>query len=170
MKSIVFLLFIVSASFSFSQNEWWKTESESEETTPERVTIPTNRVENLDNVEPGKVNVVKSSSIEKLIKFKSTAIPPHKTPLKDGFRIQLFFDQNRTEVDNARRSILSDDSSAETYIQYKAPNYILLLGNYREELDAERERARRLSEFPEAIIVKDKIEFPKIEPREVEED
>src|SRR5690554_7328080 len=74
-------------------------------------------------IEPGKIQVVKSTSVDKIIKFKSATIPPNMGPIMNGYRIQLFFDQSRSQVDNARSTALQMDSETSTYIEYKAPNY-----------------------------------------------
>lgn len=187
MKTIIVILLMFLTPLAFSQDEWWNKKSDSTHQESKERTRSTiepeghlSRVSTLDTTnfndtnkykepevfQPGDITVVKSPLIEKVIKFKSATIPPYSGPVMDGFRIQLFFDQSRKEVDKARSIILGIDSNTPTYIEYKAPNYFLLQGNYRTELEAEKIRASMISEFPAAIVVKDKIYLPKIKEGE----
>lgn len=190
MKLIVVLFLLVLTPAVFSQNEWWRigksseTETKTEEAPPkeapqkvERVTPEkpkdvwvSDSVVEPKTIQPGKINVIKSSSVDKIIQFKSATIPPNMGPLMEGYRIQLFFDQNRTAVDKARSTILQMDDESPTYVEYKAPNYFLMQGDYRTQLEAEKARAALISEFPEAIVVEDKIYLPVIKEEKVEED
>lgn len=192
MKTVIVLFTLFFTSMAFTQDEWWKTKSDSshQEAQPrpdslnsaldslsKKRNVDTTRlkVKNTDTVQykepeefqPGKVTIKKSPLIEKVIKFKSATIPPYSGPIMDGYRIQLFFDQSRKEVDKARAIILGIDSDTPTYIEYNAPNYYLLQGNFRTELEAEKIKAKVISEFPAALVVKDKIYLPKIK---IEED
>jgi hypothetical protein len=180
MKLIVVLFLMVLTPLAFSQNEWWKTDSEAKEQdrkkvnkTPQTIAkvepIANDSTEEPKEIKPGKITVVKSPSINKLIKFKSATIPPNSGPTMDGYRIQLFFDQDRDAVDKARSTALLIDSETSTYIEYKAPNYLLLLGDYRSQLEAEKARSVLTTDFPEAIVVEDKIYLPTIK-EDLEED
>ena len=173
MKSITILLLIFLTPLAFSQDGWWKKENDSTKEKPESLKESQDRLSNIDYPDtldysepevfyPGKVTIEKSSLIDKVIQFKSATIPPYSGPVMDGYRIQLFFDQSRKEVDRARSTVLGVDSNTPTYIEYRAPNYILLQGNYRTELEAEKVRASMISEFPAALVVKDKIYLPQI--------
>ena len=164
MKLIIVLFLMVLTPIAFTQNEWWKSESEKKNQDKKIST------EEPEDIQPGKITVVKSPSVDKIIKFKSATIPPNMGPIMDGYRIQLFFDQDRNAVDKARSTALNMDGETSTYIEYKAPNYLLLLGDYRSQLEAEKVRAAMVSNFPEAIVIEDKIHLPRIkEDQKVEE-
>lgn len=154
MKVIIVIIFISLVATSFSQEgKWWQ----NEDTTKVQATKDTIVEKEL---EPGKVEVIKDKRIEKLIDFKSTTIPPATAPQTDGYRVQLFFDQDKSKVNEARAKVLEIDSGFDTYIEYDAPNYNLLLGNYRTNLEAEKLRSELREDFPAAIIVKSRIYFP----------
>lgn len=179
MKLIIALFLMALTPVAFSQNEWWKSESESkkqdkkkdkEEVKDSTAPIINDKTEEPKNFQAGKIAIVKSPSVDKIIKFKSATIPPNMGPIMDGYRIQLFFDQSRSAVDKARSTALQKDNETPTYIEYKAPNYLLLLGDYRSQLEAEKARATLISEFPEAIVIEDKIHLPKIKEEEKEEE
>lgn len=195
MKLIVVLIIMTIVPVAISQNEWWRigkgseTETQSEETvekeTPQEVEQNIEKVfppkeEKQDwvndsitepkNIRPGKINVVQSPSVDKIIKFKSATIPPNMGPLMQGYRIQLFFDQDRSAVDKARSTMLKMDDRSRTYIEYKAPNYFLLQGDYRTQLEAEKFRATLITEFPAALVVEDKIYIPEVKEDSIEEE
>ena len=115
---------------------------------------------NDEKIVEGSVNIIKDSRIEELIKFRSTAIPPAFEPQMEGYRVQLYFDQERKNVNDARAKFMTIRRNIDTYIDYKAPNYNLTAGNFRDQLSAEKLRASIAAEFPEAIIVKTKIYLP----------
>ncbi len=167
MHRMFFLFFFINAFLTFGQaEEWWKTEGGQAEKEATRETTAVNDRDTIseDTVfERGSVTIKKDPRIDKLVDFKAAKIPPAQAPQIDGFRVQLYFDQKRKNVDEARSKILTRNSGAETYIEYKAPNYNLLLGDFRTRLEAEKVRAQLLEEFPEAIIVKDRIYFPELE-------
>lgn len=183
MKSIIVLFLMFLTPLAFTQDDWWKTESDSSKQDAKQHTETlrrapkslsridysdtnnlndTNDYKEPDVFQPGKITVEKSPLIDKVIKFKSATIPPYSGPIMDGYRIQLFFDQSRKQVDEARSEVLEIDSDTPTYIEYEAPNYFLLQGNYRTKLQAEKIRASMVTEFPAALVVKDKIYLPEI--------
>lgn len=156
MKAILFLVFFVSTFYTFAQEgEWWNNDDS---------TAVSSKVDTLEdeNIEPGRIEVIRDKRIDKLIEFKSTAIPPATAPQIDGYRVQLFFDQSKTKVNEARAKVLEIDSDYDTYIEYDAPNYNLLLGNFRTSLEAEKFRSDLREHFPAAIIVQSRIYFPNL--------
>lgn len=161
VNTLLIIVLLTSSAVFAQSGEWWKRNEENSSSTQEDTTVV--REIRDTTYTPGKVVVHKDPRIEKLIKFKSAKIPPATAPKKDGYRVQLFFDQDRKKVDDARSKMLQINGRADTYVEYKAPNYNLLLGNYRTRLEAEKARAELLGEFPEAIIVKDRIYFPDID-------
>jgi hypothetical protein len=168
-KLFLFTILLFSATSFGQQTEWWNIgkskDKDQKESNEEKVEVEGDTVE----IQPGKVSIKKDPRIEKLIAFKGAKIPPATGPKIDGFRIQIYFDQDRSSVNSARAKVLQLNASAETYVEYKAPNYNLLYGNFRTRLEAEKARAELMSLFPESIIVKDKIYFPKLKETGVEE-
>lgn len=130
------------------------------------ISLPSfSQVDWLDNpnkeIKKGKVSIEKDRKIDELIKFKATPIPPAFEPQMEGFRVQLFFDQERKNVNDARAKFMTIQRNVDTYIDFKAPNYNLTAGDFRDQLNAEELRASISAEFPAAIVVKTKIYLPK---------
>lgn len=143
MNKLVFFITLIPV-LGFSQSgQWWE----------DSVSVP----------QKGEVKIVKDKRIEQLIEFKTSVRPPNTEPTMEGFRIQVFFDQERTAIDEARKKLLTLRPDLATYIEYQAPNYILLVGNFRSKIDAEKLLSELLSEFPEGIVIKTEVFLPKIE-------
>ncbi len=163
--NIVFLLFLVPISFA-QESPWWKSSNESEtnnqvESTSTNST-PNGEQEAFIQGQLGEIEIHIDPRVEKLVEFKGATIHPNAGPMMDGFRVQLFFDQSKEKVNKARGELLKKDEEAEVYIEYKAPNYNLLLGNYRTRLEAEKAQADLMELFPEALVVTSRIYLPSI--------
>jgi hypothetical protein len=89
-------------------------------------------------------------------------VPPENKVMLDGFRVQIFFSNDRDLIDKKRELFTRDFPDIETYIEYDAPNYGIKVGNYRTELQAEQMRTQASHLFPSSIIQKSKIELPKL--------
>ncbi|NNC82174.1 MAG: SPOR domain-containing protein [Flavobacteriales bacterium] len=80
-------------------------------------------------------------------------------PIKqDGYRIQLIFG-SRGEVSNARSRFLSRFRYA-AYETYLPPNFRLRVGDFINRFQAEKALRDLRGSFPNAYIVRDKIEVP----------
>ena len=143
---------------SYAQN-WWEGDTTSQKPEMEK----TSSEPQLTEVsKEGKVTIHADKKIDALLEFKQATIPPNEAPMQDGFRVQLFFDQDKENVNKARGEVLKIDKEYDVYIEYKAPNYNLLLGNYRTRLEAEKEQARLSNDFPEAIVIATRIYLPAV--------
>ena len=111
----------------------------------------------------GNVEIIKDIRIDDLIKQQSAIIPPSTVPQITGYRIQLFFDTERSLVDEARSKFVTAYPKIDTYIVYTAPNYFLKVGNFRTRLEAEKIKSTIDREFPTNFIVKELIYLPRID-------
>lgn len=129
----------------FAQNEDW-------------LTFP---VEGKTNGQ-GSINFKEDPRTKKLIDFMSFPQPPEYKVQIDGFRVQIFFSNDRELINKQRENFVRNHRDVATYVEYDAPNYSIKVGNYRTELEAEQLRQSISSEFPSSIIQKSKIELPRI--------
>ena len=113
--------------------------------------------------EEGVITVEKDKRIEELISNKSKIIPPATSPQIIGYRIQLFFDTDKKEVDLARKKFIELYPAIETNVVYKAPNYFLKVGNFRTHLEAEKIKVTLDKEFPTNYILKELISLPSLD-------
>lgn len=111
----------------------------------------------------GNVEVIKDARINDLIKKQGEIIPPATQVQINGYRVQIFFDSDKSKVDNARMQFAKTNPKVETYITYKAPNYLLRVGNFRTQMDADRLKAEVSTQFPTSFIVQEKVNLPRID-------
>lgn len=111
----------------------------------------------------GNVEVIKDARINDLIKKQGEIIPPATQVQINGYRVQIFFDSDKSKVDNARMQFAKTNPKIETYVTYKAPNYLLRVGNFRTQMDADRLKAEVSTQFPTSFIVPEKVNLPRID-------
>lgn len=149
MYKFIFLFLLCLPHISHSQNSvWWAKD--------------TNKIEHQVPSE-GKISIQKDPRISKMIEFKGQTIPPAFGPQVTGYRVQLYFDQDKTNVNEARTRFLTATREIPSYVEYSAPNYNLLIGDFRTRLEAEKWRALLSSDFPEGIVKETRIYLPSID-------
>lgn len=84
----------------------------------------------------------------------------------DGYRINIFFDAGNQSSSRAyqaakRFRMLYPEDSA--YVSFSEPYYRVRVGDFRTQLEAEAYLQRIIQNYPNAYIVKDKINFPKLD-------
>jgi hypothetical protein len=82
-----------------------------------------------------------------------------------GYRIQIFFDSGSNSSDRARQArdgflLIYPDIPA--YVNWKAPNYRVRVGDYRTRLEAENALQLIIIDYPNAWVIKDEINFPQM--------
>ena len=122
---------------------------------------------NTPYAQTGKVEIIKDNRISALIAKQSAIVPPAVKPEIDGYRIQLFFDSDRSLINEAKGRFLSKFSKIDTYVLYNAPNYFLKVGDFRTRLEAERIKSEIEGEFPTSFVIKEKINLPRLEKEEI---
>ncbi|MDX1446359.1 hypothetical protein [Lishizhenia sp.] len=145
------------AQLSTAQNTWWN----KQDTTETTVSADTAKVEVPS--QDGEVTIEKDYRIEEFVKFKGTTVPPAYGPQISGYRVQIFFDNDRTAVNKTRAEFIQNHKDVPTYIEFKAPNFNLKVGNCRTKLEAEKLKAELLKDYPTAIVIQEKIYLPKVQ-------
>lgn len=152
----LFILIISTAQFTSAQNTWW-----NKQDTTTTVVADTNTT--TLPAQEGDVQVQKDERIEEFIKFKGTTVPPAYGPQISGYRVQIFFDDDKSTVNKTRAEFIQAHKDIPTYIEFKAPNFNLKVGDCRTKLEAEKLKAELLKDYPTAIVIQEKIYFPKVE-------
>lgn len=111
----------------------------------------------------GHVDVIKDSRIDGLVRAQSTIVPPATMPQITGYRLQLFFDTNKSAVDDARSRFISMFPKVDTYVEYTAPHYFLKVGDFRTQLEAEKVKSACDKQFPTSFVVKEQVNLPRID-------
>lgn len=76
---------------------------------------------------------------------------------QDGYRIKIHFGVDREEAENTRTKFATRFSDFITYLEYQQPNFVVLVGDFRSKLEAFESLKKIQIEFPNAFIVKDRI-------------
>lgn len=111
----------------------------------------------------GQVTVIKDSRIDNLVGRQGAIVPPAINPQIEGYRIQLFFDNDRSALNDARATFIAKYPRIDTYTTYNAPNFFLRAGDFRTRLEAEKIKSEIENLFPTSFIVKEKINLPRID-------
>lgn len=112
----------------------------------------------------GEVKIHVNPKIEPLIEIE-TKVEMNETSAKiKGFRVQLFFDQDKAAVYEKKNEFTQLHEAIPVYIEYNAPNYTLKAGDYRTRLEATKLQAEMVSLFPTSFVVQEKIFLPCITP------
>ncbi|NRA11768.1 MAG: SPOR domain-containing protein [Crocinitomicaceae bacterium] len=111
----------------------------------------------------GNIKVIKDNRINALVAKQSKITPPDVKPHIDGFRVQLYFDSERGNINDARSRFISRFPKIDTYVDYNAPNFFLKVGDFRTRLEAEKVKAAITVEFPTSFIIKEDIFLPRLD-------
>ena len=99
----------------------------------------------------GQVNVQQSEVIPQLLETKSDMT--RKGRLGDRFNIQIFNGDNNAASDVLRQA-RAKYSNLPSDIIFETPNYKVLLGNFRNRLEADRALLQIKQDYPSAFIPK----------------
>ena len=111
----------------------------------------------------GDVEIIKDPRVDALIKQEGAIVPPATSPQIVGYRIQLFFDSDKSSVDEARTKFINSFPKIDTYVAFTAPNYFLKVGDFRTQNDAEKVKSSVDVQFPTCFIVKERVNLPRID-------
>lgn len=110
------------------------------------------------------VKIHVNPKIEPLIEIETKVEMNETEATIKGFRVQLFFDQDKTAVYEKKDEFTEVHKNIPVYIEYNAPNYTLKVGDYRTRLEATKLQAEMVSLFPTSFVVQEKIYLPSITP------
>jgi hypothetical protein len=83
----------------------------------------------------------------------------------DGYRVQIFFESGNKSSDAAREIMEEFEEKYpdyRAYLTWKAPNFRVRVGDFRSRMEAEGFLQRLLKDYPNAWVIKDKINFPSL--------
>jgi len=108
----------------------------------------------VENEKKGTVRIIQDERINTLDRV--TKSNPYK---HDGFRIQIIFGSQN--LVNGKKASFQNKYSYPAYVDFLAPNFRLRVGDFPTKQLAEKHLYRIRKSFPNAYIVKAKINIPK---------
>ena len=117
----------------------------------------------------GQLNIVQDSRVDELMeKHKQMnemlmSNPDHSGV--EGYRVQIFFESGNKSSEAAREIMEEFEENhpeIPTYLTWKAPNFRVRVGDFRTRMEAEGVLQKILKDYPNAWVIKDKINFPSL--------
>jgi len=112
----------------------------------------------------GKVEYIQDEKVDELV-AKHIKINQNKGTM-EGFRVQILSDSgnnSKTQAQAASDAFTSKFPNINAYLTFKSPNYRVRVGDFRSRLDAQRFLSEIAGDYPNAFIISDKINLPKVE-------
>lgn len=112
----------------------------------------------------GQLNVVQDARIDSLlVKY----IEINKVnPGIEGWRIEIFFEagnNSKTMAMEARSGFIGKYTNVSSYLLFQQPYYKVRVGDFRSKVEAEKFLKDIEPDYPNAFVVADEINFPKLE-------
>jgi hypothetical protein len=77
-----------------------------------------------------------------------------------GYRIQIYFGQNRTKANEVKTDFLQLFPKTGAYLVYQQPNFKIRVGDFKTRLEALKFLKEIQTLYTAAFIVKDEVELP----------
>lgn len=116
------------------------------------------------NDESGHVNVVQDSRIDSLL-AKYIEVNEINSGI-EGWRIEIFFEagnNSKTQAMEARSVFIEKYSDMPSYLMFQQPYYKVRAGDFRTKVEAVKFLKEIESDYPNAFVVNDEINFPGLE-------
>ncbi len=78
-----------------------------------------------------------------------------------GYRIQIFFGDNREEANQVKSNFLKVYPNVGAYLEYQQPNFKIRVGDFKTRLLATEFMNQIQGLFPMAFLVKDDVKLPR---------
>jgi hypothetical protein len=109
----------------------------------------------------GTIKVEKDDRIDKVSDLMRGGASNH--PVINGYRVQIISSSTKSMVDGERGKFMSSYRETNSYIDYKAPNFRLRVGNFRNKLEAQKFQHEIMEAFPNTLVISDSIDFPRLD-------
>jgi hypothetical protein len=116
-----------------------------------------------DNTILNRIDVQQDSRIESLLVIHKEM--NQRKNGTDGFRLEIFFSSGvgaREKAMNVRTDFLKNYPDVPAYMSFLSPDFKIRIGNCRTKSEALQLKERIKKNYPNAFIVPDVIQFPKL--------
>jgi len=104
----------------------------------------------------GQIQVIGDPRIEQRVAVKNSKQMP-------GYRVQLCFDSDKDLIDRTRAQFVAEFPKIDTYVRFEAPNFNLMVGDFRTQKEAEELVEHIRGKYPLTIVHKEQINLPRID-------
>lgn len=104
----------------------------------------------------GQIQVIADPRIEQRVAAKNSKQMP-------GYRVQLCFDSDKDLIDRTRAQFVAEFPKIDTYVRFEAPNFNLMVGDFRTQKEAEELIENIRGKYPLTIVHKEQINLPRID-------
>ena len=165
MKSVLYIaLFFLSSSLLGQDDENWMMMNESKGVKVENGDTSTRKLY-FGETKTCHTSISVDQRVNGLIKYVAEPGPDNEKIW--GYRVQIFFDKSKENTNKEKAKFKTRyGHEVGCYVQYKAPNYRIKVGDFRTEIDAENFKQKLLGIFPTAFVVKEKIRLPRLKLEE----
>jgi hypothetical protein len=80
-----------------------------------------------------------------------------------GYRVQICFDPEKTNVENIRNQFISSFPKIDTYMNFEAPYFNLKVGDFRTQIEAQAFSEKLQGSYSLNIVHKEQINIPRID-------
>ncbi len=111
----------------------------------------------------GNVDVIQDKKIDELLN-KHLEVNEIVNTIP-GFRINIFFQSGNNSKSGAvqcKDAFTEKYHDTEAYVVYEEPNFKVKVGDFRTRMEARGFVQQIKTDFPDAFVIKDQINFPKI--------
>jgi hypothetical protein len=116
----------------------------------------------------GEIIEHKDPRLSALVAKQADITPPDTKVKINGYRVQLFFDSDRSTINDARSRFIAQFPLIDTYVEYNAPNFYLKAGDFRTRLEAEKIKYAIAADFPTSFVIEEDINLPRLRKEENE--
>ena len=141
MRRSLILLFVIISGLCNAQETDWRL-YQSDDTVKVVPTI------NTSSVQEGEITVISSPSLDTL-----TAILQKEVPELKGFRVLVYMGISKSKADKNRSVYLKKEYSWPLYLNYKAPNFLVAVGDFMTRLAAEKVKEQLKSDYSNPYII-----------------
>jgi len=111
------------------------------------------------NAQQNTITLITYTTLDSLIEYNK--VYNKSITHTDGFRIQIFSGNNRTNAEDLKSEVFKNFSDYPAYLIYQQPYFKLRIGDFKSRFDAQWLYNKLLTQYGAAIIVPDKINTPK---------
>ncbi len=116
------------------------------------------------NMDKGELRVIQDPRVDTLMAKYASVNEIH--PVINGWRIEVFFEAgnySKKLAMEAKAKFVENHPEVPSYLIFQQPYYKVRVGDYRTKMEAERFLHQIEQDYPQAFVVSDEINFPRLD-------